>query len=160
MTIAELDKIVALTDVESICREIEGRGFRLANPDYVWEFPSSLFSEENADGKIEYIDKNAGLYYEGFFFERVKGFAFIRITVWKIVKKEGEEFKIPMTGKSFLYTNAPVNEEYVREQERLTKCPSCKEEYKKKDMLAWSGKYYCKRCAAVEAITESIWIEE
>ncbi len=114
MTIEELDRIVALMDVEKICKEIESRGFRLANPDYIWEFPYSLFEKEKADGKIEYTDENAGRYYEGFFFERVQGFTFIQIIVWKIVKKR-KAFKIPMVGKNFLYTDAPVNPDYKPE---------------------------------------------
>ncbi len=155
INLEELEKILSALNTEKICETLVERGFRLANPNYVWEYEPSLFWDVEPDGTVERKDSEGNFKYVAKLYTKIKGYegiAFVDLVVWKLYKKQ----KCPMTPrKILLYTDAPIDEKYEREQESPTECALCKKTYKKKQLEEWFGRLLCERCLAITALMEA-----
>ncbi len=155
MDTAELDRKLATMDWEHICNWLEEQGFRLANPDCEWEFDSKLFEDENVTKALEgYEDVFANRYYSANVYENIKGyegFTFVKLVLWGIYR-DHDGLRIPR--RTFLYTTAPVNEEYEKIQASKIKCSKCKEIYMKKELMNYCGKWLCPKCLLAKLLKE------
>ncbi len=152
MKIEELKEIVSTLNLETICQRIEERGFRIINERPQWEYPLSIFmSKEKEEAACE--DEKEDFYYVAEIFRNFKeyeGIEFIRVCKWKLHRQN----PCPMTPrKIFLYTSAPINEEYERELDSSVECALCKKKYIKRQLTRWFGKEYCERCWGLALIS-------
>lgn len=150
MELEELDEIIRLMNVDSICRRMEEQGYRLANPEGVWEFNLLLIGKDCKSRKqVDWEDRFNHFIYHADMYEKVTGFdgiVFIDILVHRLQKIRKQQVPIPY--KRFFYTNAPVNEEYERFQSEVVKCARCKRLYARKNLIDWVGEELCGGCLA------------
>ncbi len=141
----EMEKILIMADVEKICKAIEGHGFRHANPDGIWEFKLDKKEIDDID-TITYEDIFDDKLYTAEIFKKVekyRGYNFIIFTAFKI-KRESNNFSMPF--RVYLYTDAPINEEYVKFQNEVIRCDKCHKKYVRKTLLDFYDEYLCVDC--------------
>ncbi len=159
MKVDELKKIVSTLKVETMGKMLEEKGFRHTNLYLIEEFKPSLFWDITPDETVESEDKENDFKYIAKLYRQIKGYediTFIDLVVWKLHRNQ----KCSMTPrKILLYTDAPINEEYEREQASPIKCAKCKKTYIKKEMMEWYRKVLCQRCVAIAALSEAALIE-
>ncbi len=159
MKVEELKKIVSTLSVETMGEMLEEKGFRHTNRYLIEEFKPLLFWGITPDETVESEDKENDFKYIAKLYRQIKGYegiTFVDLVVWKLHRNQ----KCPMTPrKILLYTDAPINEEYEREQASPIKCAKCKKTYIKKEVMEWYGKVLCQRCVAITALSESYNVE-
>ncbi len=58
--------------------------------------------------------------------------------------------RVPIPKKTMIFTDAPINEEYLRDINSIVKCDLCGEEYVKKQLLDYENKKLCGKCFCFE----------
>ncbi len=152
MTIEELEEIIKIMDYDGICAEIEGRGFRRASEDGVFEFDFySLWGKSGYQKQVIKEDRKTDKYFHIRICKDCTGYeglTFIEVYFCKIKKVKRKRFPIPK--KSMLYTDAPINEEYERDIHSIVQCARCNKEYVKKELISHENKLLCGRCFCFE----------
>ncbi len=146
MTIEQLNKIVSLTDLEKIQSAMEKEGYRNASKCGKWEFNTIAIANANDVGNGErYEDVFADRTYVGDIHTNVNEYPdteFIVITVNKVYRDKGIEVPCEMV----LFTNAPINEEYEKEQAVICRCADCKRDFAKAQLTEINGRLICDDC--------------
>ncbi len=160
MNVEELKDILSTLSVERMCEMLEERGFRRTNIYGTEEFRHSLFWHITPDETVESEDTENDFKYIAKLYGQIEGhegITFVSLVVWKLHRNQ----KCPMTPrKTLLYTDAPIDEEYEREQASAMKCARCKKTYAKKEMIEWFGKLLCERCTAIAALAEAASLKD
>ncbi len=147
MTIERLNEVLAYKNLEKICKALEELGYRHASKNGKWEFSPIDVAKA---GKVENADRHEDIFddktYVGDIHAHVEGqgdYEFIVITVNTIYRdKDNLEFPCEM----FLYTNAPINEEYEREASKILQCSGCKKKFPVRELCEVNGKLLCDDC--------------
>ncbi len=147
MFLEELNKIVALMDLEKIQRALEDLGYRNASLNGVWEFDPVVIANAK---KVEQTEHFEDVFDDKKFIgdlhtlvEGQDGYEFVVITVEKIYRNlDNKEFPCEM----LLFTNAPINEECVKEQSQLCRCKDCKRTFTKGELVEVNGRLICDDC--------------
>ncbi len=148
MTIEELKEIIEIMDYDGICAEIEKRGFRRAGEDGVWEFElSSLWNKSSYIKGITKEDKKTDKYFRIKLYKDCtdyEGLTFVSVCFSKIEKFKRR--RVPIPKKTMIFTDAPINEEYLRDINSIVECDLCGKEYVKKQLLDYENKRLCCGC--------------
>ncbi len=147
MKIQRLNELVKSMNLQRIQQEIEKDGCRLAGKHGVWEFnPIQIARARNIERTEYHEDIFDDKKYVGEIYSQVEGqgaYEFIVITIEQIHRQlNNTEFPCEM----LLFTNAPVNEEYEREQARIRGCQVCKRNFTRGELVELNGKRICNEC--------------
>lgn len=147
MTIKELNSIVSSKNIERIDKSLVGLGYRLASKNGIWEFdPFAIANAKKVQNSERYEEVFDDKIYVGDIHSEVQGYEeyeFIVITVNKVYREQNNLEQPIVMG---LYTNAPINEEYEREQNRISRCDVCKKQFPMADLCEINGKLVCDDC--------------
>ncbi len=157
MDIKELNNIIVCMDLPQIHRKLEQHGYRSASKSGVWEFdPIAIANAKQVKNSEQYEDVFDDKVYIGDIHTHVKAYPsieFIVITVNKIYR-DRNNLEIPIIME--LYTNAPINEEYEREQSKIGKCAICKKNFTISELCKINGQLICDNCFGKKLRTSRI----
>ncbi len=147
MNIEALNEIVKQMDLEKIQTDLEQLGYRHASKNGKWEFsPFDIAKAGEVENTERHEDVFADKVYVGDLHTQVEGqgeYEFIVVTVEEIHRHlNNREFPCEM----LLFTNAPIDEEYEREQAKPARCQVCKKEYAQGELTKVNGRLVCKEC--------------
>ena len=147
MTIEELNKIVECKNLDKISKAIIECGYRNGNKYAEWEFDLiAIANAENVERGESFEEIFDDKIYVGEIYTQVKEYPdtkFILITVKKIYRdRDNFEFPLAMS----LFTDAPINEDYEKEQSKIAKCEICKREFTFSELCEVNGKLVCDEC--------------
>ncbi len=152
MTVKVLNGILANVSLPKMEAELMALGYRNASKNGKWEFnPIAIANADSVKNSRRYVDKTNGICYVADIHNRVKehpNVEFIVVTVKEIYIFNGEIKEQPL--EMFLYTDAPINEEYEREQARLSRCTICGIEFRNDELCEVNGKLLCDKCFEAE----------
>ncbi len=153
MTINELKEILSATDMNIISYEIKRRGFRTTNEHSMKEYPYHVLFADflNLPHAMQY-DESKNEKYHGTIYTNCKGFedlTFITVTrfVFKTHPKHDPAY-IPVEG--MVFTDAPYNDDFIKEINLPYKCDKCQKEFIKKDMISINLRVLCEDCYTAE----------
>lgn len=142
LTIEQLNKIVSSMNLELIKAELEQHGYRNASNHGKLEFDLMKIIEKERDAATDdYEDTFDDHTYWAEVYEHVEefgGYDFIVVTQLNT--------KLDMPSQIDMYTTAPINEAYEKEQEEVKKCKRCGKKFKAYELWEANGKYYCPPC--------------
>ncbi len=157
MQIQELEQIINTMDTDIICKALEDKGYRLANPDGVKEFDVPIVAEDESNTtNVSVEDVFDDKLYRATIHKNMKeydGITFIWFVVSKLIRRP--DITLPIPWKMFLYTDAPINEEYEKFQAEIICCEKCKRKDQRKKMLSLYEKTLCPKCFVKELRKQS-----
>lgn len=142
LTIEQLNEIVSSMDLEQIKAELEQHGYRNAGKHGKLEFDlMKIINKERTTATDDYEDIFDDHSYWAEVYEDVEdfgGYDFIIVIQLNT--------KLDMPSQIYMYTTAPINEAYEKEQEEVKKCKRCGKKFKTYALWEADGKYYCPTC--------------
>ncbi len=140
-----LNKILREKDIDIICDKILNSDYRLANTGSEKEFDYFNIFYNCKTTKTICKDKQNEQRYCAELATKIesdKEIIFISITKFNLNKKHN----VYLPCNSLLFTNAPINVEFEKDQTSLMACENCKNSFVKRNMLKYCGKWYCEDC--------------
>ncbi len=147
MTVEELNKIIVNKDIDKIHQTLEESGYRHASKGGRWEFdPVAIANAKVVENSEQFEDVFDDKIYVADLHTQVKEYpdvGFIVVTVKKVYRDKNN---LEQAERMELYTTAPINEEYEREQAKICKCADCKREFPMSELCEVNGRLICDDC--------------
>ncbi len=147
MTIEELNKIVESKNLEKITEVLQKCGYRHASKGGVWEFdPVAIAKAKAVENSEQFEDVFDDKIYVADLHAQVKEYPDVEFIVVTVKKVYRDKNNLEQAEQMELYTNAPINEEYEREQVKICKCAECKREFPMRELCEVNGRLICDDC--------------
>ncbi len=147
MTIEELNKIIESKNLEMIHDTLQHCGYRYASKGGVWEFdPVAIANAKAVENSEQFEDIFDNKIYVADLHTQVKEYPDLEFIVVTVKKVYHDKSNLEQAEQMELYTNAPINEEYEREQVKICKCAECKREFTMRELCEVNGRLICDDC--------------
>ncbi len=147
MTIGQLNKIIKYKNSDKIHQELEKCGYRHASEGGRWEFdPFAIANAKAVENSEPFEDVFDDKIYVADLHAQVKEYPDVEFIIVTVKKVYRDKNNLEQAEQMELYTNAPINEEYEREQAKICKCMECKREFTIRELCEVNGRFICDDC--------------
>ncbi len=147
MTIEQINKIIESKNLEKIHDALQCGGYRHASKSGVWEFdPVAIANAKVVENSGQFEDVFDDKIYVADLHAQVKEYPDLEFIVVTVKKVYRDKNNLEQAEQMELYTNAPINEEYEREQAKMCKCAECNREFPMSDLCEVNRRLICDNC--------------